>query len=76
LARTFSLELRSREPRVVGWIRSGLIAVALMYAVLAAWGMYRRIWQVQRIELSVPSTTLSAGSTVGYDVITSGRCRT
>jgi hypothetical protein len=64
--------LQSREPRVVGWIRSALIGVALVYAVLAAWGMYRRIWQVQRIELSVPSTTLSDGSTVSYDVITSG----
>jgi hypothetical protein len=72
VTRTFSFELQSREPRVVGWIRSLLIAAAIAYAILAAWGMYRRIWQVQRIELSMPSTTLSAGSTVSYDVITSG----
>lgn len=72
MTRTFSFELQSREPRVVGWIRSVLIAVAIAYAILAAWGMYRRIWQVQRIELTVPSTTVAAGSTINYDAITSG----
>ena len=60
------------EPRAVAYVRYVLITIALLYAVLAAWGMYRRIWQVQRIDLSIASRTLSAGSTVAYDVITSG----
>ena len=75
MARTLSLELKSREPRAVAWVRSALFAVALVYAVLAAWGMYRRIWQVQRIELSVLSRTLTAGSTIAYDVMTSGEAQ-
>ena len=75
MGRTLSLELKSREPRAVARVRSALFAVALVYAVLAAWGMYRRIWQVQRIELSVAARTVSAGSTVAYDVMTSGEAQ-
>lgn len=69
---SFSLAMKSRESRTVARVRSLLGGVAVVYLILAAWGMYRRIWQVQRIALSVPSTTVSAGSTVSYDVITSG----
>lgn len=37
--------------------------------------MYRRIWQVQHIEVVAASTLLAAGSTVGFDVVTSGETR-
>lgn len=36
------------------------------------WSMYRRIWQVLRIDLRASSTVLVPGATVRYDVITTG----
>jgi hypothetical protein len=44
----------------------------LANALLFCWSIYRRIWQVQRIELIAPSTLLSSSSVIGYDVVTSG----
>jgi hypothetical protein len=61
-----------RESRVVFWVRRVLIAVACIHAVLFFWSIYRRIWQVQRIEARATSTVLVPGSAVGYDVVTSG----
>lgn len=72
MVKPFTLELPSRESPVIAYVRHILLGIAVAYAMLAGWGLYRRIWQVQRVELSVASPTLSAGSTVAYDVITSG----
>jgi hypothetical protein len=39
---------------------------------LFCWSIYRRIWQVQRIEVLSATTVLAPSATVGYDVVTSG----
>jgi len=61
-----------RESRVVGWVRRGAIVVACIYAVSFSWSIYRRINQILRIEAHATSLVLVPGSTVGYDVVTSG----
>jgi hypothetical protein len=54
------------------WLWRVVIALACVHVALSAWGTYRRIWQVQRIEIFAGSTVLAPSDTVGYDVITSG----
>jgi hypothetical protein len=61
-----------RESSVVRWVRHIAIAVMCMHVMVSCWSFYRRIWQVLRIEVSVSSPVLTPGSTVSYDVITSG----
>ena len=61
-----------RESRVVLWVRRALIAVVCVHSVLFCWSIYRRIWQVLRIEARMSSPVLTPGSTVGFDVVTSG----
>ena len=69
---TFAAAMATRESRVVLQVRRALIAVACIYLVSFSWGIYRRIWQVLRIEARATSLVLVPGSTVGYDVVTSG----
>jgi len=69
---TFAAAMPRGESRVVLWMRRALIAIACIHVVFFSWSMYRRIWQVQRIEARATSTVLVPGSKVGYDVITSG----
>ena len=64
-----------RESRVVLWVWRAVIAIACIHAVFFCWSIYRRIWQVLRIEVRATSTVLVPGSAVGYDVITSGEVR-
>src|SRR5262245_20033955 len=66
--------LRPSESRVVAGVRRALIAVACAYAVLAAWGMYRRIFQVLRVDISAPASLVD-GSAVSIDVIATGEVR-
>ena len=54
------------------WLLRVVVALACAHICLACWGTYRRLWQVQRIEVVAPSTVLAPSATVGYDVITSG----
>jgi hypothetical protein len=61
-----------RESRVTRWVRRALIAIVGIYACLFCWNIYRRVWQVLRIEPRATSTVLRPGATVGYDVVTSG----
>lgn len=60
------------ESRLIRWLRRFTVATALTYAMLATWGIVRRLWQIQHIELIAPSLMLAPGSTVGFDVIASG----
>lgn len=69
---SFAAVLAPRESRVVLYLRRILIAVACLYFVSFCWSIYRRIWQVLRIEARASSLVLTPGSTVGYDVVTSG----
>ena len=69
---TFASAMARRESRVLVHARRAAIAVFCIYAVFFWWSMYRRIWQVLRIEARANSLVLVPGSTVGYDVITSG----
>ena len=52
-------------------LRRVLIAIAAGYVVLACWGLFRRIWQVLRVDVQT-SATLAPGSIVSIDVVTSG----
>ena len=69
---TFAEATARRESRVVLWVRRGTIVVACIYAVSFSWSIYRRINQILRIEAHASSPVLAPGSTVGYDVVTSG----
>jgi hypothetical protein len=69
---TFASAMVRRESRVVLIVRRAVIAVACIYGVLFWWSIYRRIRQILRIEAHASSLVLIPGSTVGYDVITSG----
>jgi len=69
-ARTFLLP--DAETPLFEWLRRFIAVTATMYAVMFAWGIYRRLIQVQRIELPVPSAPIGPGSAIGYDVVTSG----
>ena len=70
--RTFAATMPRRESRVVLWVRRAVIAIACIHLVFFCWSIYRRIWQVQHIEVLATSTVLVSGAVVGYDVITSG----
>lgn len=72
---TFAAAMARRESRVVRQVRRAMIAVACIYAVSFWWSIYRRIWQVLRIEARATSLVLVPGSTVGYDVVASGEVR-
>jgi hypothetical protein len=69
---TFAAYMARRESPAVRYVRRFSIAVVCVYGVLFWWNMFARIRQVIRIEARVPSTVLAPGSTVGYDIITSG----
>jgi hypothetical protein len=69
---TFAAAMARRESRAVRYVRRVSIAIVCVYGVLFWWNMFARIRQIIRIEARVPSTVLTPGSTVGYDVITSG----
>ena len=69
---TFATAMARRESRVVLQVRRVVIAVACVYAVSFSWSIYRRIRQILRIEALASSLVLRPGSTVGYDVVTSG----
>jgi hypothetical protein len=63
------------EGRVIRGVKRALITIFCVHMVLASWSMYRRIWQILRIDLTVSSATLSPGVSVSYDVITTGEVR-
>jgi hypothetical protein len=69
---TFAAALARRESPAVRYVRRFSIAVACVFGVLFWWNIFARIRQVIYIEASVPSTVLGPGSTVGYDIVTSG----
>ena len=70
--RTFAEAVARRDSRVVLGVRRGVIVIACIYAVSFSWSIYRRINQILRIEAHATSLVLVPGSTVGYDVVTSG----
>jgi hypothetical protein len=61
-----------RESSFVFWLKRGCVAVVCVHLVFSAWGTYRRLWQVLRLDLHASSLVLAPGATVSYDVITSG----
>src|SRR5262245_30198850 len=71
--RTF--ELPRDESRVSRWLLRFTIVTLCLHSALFCWSIYRRIWQVQRIEVIAPSPVLRSAAVVGYDVITSGEVR-
>lgn len=70
--RARSFFLAEAETPLFRWLRRFIIATTAAYAILFSWGIYRRLVQVQRIELSAPSSPIGPGSEVAYDVVTSG----
>ena len=69
---SFTAAMARRESRVVREVRRAVIAAACVYAVFFSWSIFRRIRQVLRVEVRASSLVLGPGSTVGYDVVTSG----
>ncbi len=61
-----------RESRVFRWLWRITLVTACAHAALFCWSIYRRLWQVQRIEIVSPPTSIAAGTTIELDVITSG----
>jgi len=60
------------EPRAMRTVRRACIGLFCVHAAFAVWGMYRRIWQVLRVDVRASSTVLTPRSTVSYDVVTTG----
>lgn len=69
-SRTFLLP--DVETPLFKWLRRFVVATGAAYALLFSWGIYRRLVQVQRIELTAPSSPIGPGSVIAYDVVTSG----
>lgn len=67
--------LPRNESRLFRWLWRFTLATAGLHVALFTWSIYRRLWQVQRIEVIADSAALAASSSVGYDVITSGEVR-
>jgi hypothetical protein len=63
---------RQAQPSIVRWVKRASIAVAAAYTLVFCWSVYRRLWQINRIELNTSSAVLSPGATITYDVVTSG----
>jgi hypothetical protein len=61
-----------RESRGMLWVKRMLMVLVGLNVLLFSWSIYRRIWQVLRIELHASSLVLTPGTTVSTDVITSG----
>jgi hypothetical protein len=57
------------------WLWRFTVTTLLLHSMLFCWSIYRRIWQIQRIEVIAPSPVLAPSSKVAYDVITSGGVR-
>lgn len=49
-----------------------MIVVASLYLVVFCWSIYRRLWQVLRIELQASSLVIAPGVSVSCDVVTTG----
>jgi hypothetical protein len=60
------------ESPVFRWLRRATITIVCVHVTVSCWSTYRRIWQVQRIEVIATATTLHPSAVIGYDVITSG----
>src|SRR5215471_20880334 len=56
--------------RVLRWIIVPLVAV---HVVLATFSGYRAIWQIYRLDLRVESAVLRPGTTIGFEVVSTGR---
>lgn len=56
--------------RVLRWIILPLLAV---HVTLATFSGYRAIWQIYRLDLRVADQVLRPGTTVGFEVVSSGR---
>ena len=67
-----SIFLPAVEPRAYVLMRRFAIVTAIAYAVLFSWGIYRRLVQVQCIEITAAPAVIRPGAEIGYDVITSG----
>src|SRR4051812_33243752 len=60
------------EPRSFTIVRRVAITLACIHLVMAVWSGYRAIWQVLRLSVASPAV-LRAGSTISFDVLSSGR---
>lgn len=60
------------EPRVLVLLRRVILALAVVHVALSAWSIYRRLVQVQRIDIAHIPSPVQTDSVVQLDVITSG----
>lgn len=60
------------EPRAMRWVRRMMIVAMCLTVVLFSWSIYRRVWQVLRLDLRASSLVLTPGATVSTEVITTG----
>lgn len=61
-----------RESRAMRAITRVVIVAVCLNILLFSWSIYRRIWQVLRLDLTVSATVLAPGVIVSTDVVTSG----
>jgi hypothetical protein len=66
---------RQEQPIAVRWVKRVCIAAFAIHMVLFSWSIYRRLVQINHIELTTSSNVLAPGVKVSYDVITSGEVR-
>ena len=63
---------RQEQPAVVLWVKRVCIAAVAIHMCFFTWSIYRRLVQINHIELETSSVVLAPGVRVSYDVITSG----
>jgi hypothetical protein len=66
---------RQEESGAVLWVKRICIAAFAIHMVFFTWSIYRRLWQINHIELRASEPILAAGAIVSYDVVTSGEVR-
>lgn len=66
---------RQGQPAAVIWVKRICIAAFAIHMCFFTWSVYRRLWQINHIEVRASSTALAPGTIVSYDVITSGEVK-
>ena len=76
MARAFTAAMpRQQQPPIVLWVKRVCIAAFAIHMVFFTWSIYRRLVQINHIELATSSVALAPDVKVSYDVITSGEVK-
>jgi hypothetical protein len=70
--RRFAGTMPAPEPRATFWVRRACLVLFGIHLLFSIWDLYRRIWQILRVDVAVSATALRPGASVFTDVIATG----